>query len=701
MASARLVALAVMAAVVCCSLPGPASAADDGEVRALLELKAALDPTGRLLPSWAPGRDPCGGGGGGFEGVACDARGGVANLSLQGKGLSGTLSPAVAGLRALTGLYLHYNALRGAVPRELTGLSQLTDLYLDVNNFSGAIPPEIGTMASLQVLQLCYNQLTGSIPTQLGLLNKLTVLALQSNHLNGAIPASLGDLPELMRLDLSFNHLFGSIPVRLAKLPLLAAFDVRNNSLTGSVPAELAKLEGGFQYGNNTDLCGTGLPDLRPCTPADLIDPDRPQPFSAGIAPDITPGSSSDAGRGHCSGTHCPPSTKALAAAVVVAVVILAATAAGLFAFSWYRWRKQRTAGAAAGAPPAPAGGRCSTEATKEPSSFRKSASSTLVSLEYSNGWDPLSDGRSGAGFSKEVSPSLRFNMEEVESATQYFSELNLLGKKKNRKSSASVSKATYRGTLRDGTPVVVTRLGKTCCKQEEAEFLKGLKLLAELRHDNVVGLRGFCCSRARGECFLVHDFVPNGSLSQFLDVHNGGGGAPGHGGHVLEWSTRVSIINGIAKGIEYLHSSRANKPPLVHQNISADKILVDYTYKPLISGSGLHKLLVDDLVFSTLKASAAMGYLAPEYTTVGRFSEKSDVYAFGVIVFQILTGKRKTMQLPFEFGNADELIDSNLKGCYSLTEATKLAKIALVCTSENPDQRPTMEELIKELGTL
>lgn len=150
MASARLVALAVMAAVVCCSLPGPASAADDGEVRALLELKAALDPTGRLLPSWAPGRDPCGGGGGGFEGVACDARGGVANLSLQGKGLSGTLSPAVAGLRALTGLYLHYNALRGAVPRELTGLSQLTDLYLDVNNFSGAIPPEIGTMASLQ-----------------------------------------------------------------------------------------------------------------------------------------------------------------------------------------------------------------------------------------------------------------------------------------------------------------------------------------------------------------------------------------------------------------------------------------------------------------------------------------------------------------------------------------------------------------------
>jgi serine/threonine protein kinase len=90
-----------------------------------------------------------------------------------------------------------------------------------------------------------------------------------------------------------------------------------------------------------------------------------------------------------------------------------------------------------------------------------------------------------------------------------------------------------------------VKRLGKTCCRQEEADFLKGLRLLAELRHDNVVALRGFCCSRARGECFLVYDFVPNGSLSQFLDVDADTGG----GGRVLEWPTRISIIKGIAKG--------------------------------------------------------------------------------------------------------------------------------------------------------
>ncbi|GJN18578.1 hypothetical protein PR202_gb05750 [Eleusine coracana subsp. coracana] len=689
----RLFALLFLLLIAAAATTTTTTAAAGEEASALLALGAALDPSGRLLPSWAPGRDPCAS----FEGVACDARGAVANVSLQGKGLAGALSPAVSRLRALTGLYLHYNSLRGGVPRELADLANLTDLYLNVNNLSGPIPTEIGAMPSLQVVQLCYNQLSGSIPTQLGNLSRLTVLALQSNRLTGAIPASLGDLPLLTRLDLSFNSLFGSIPVRLARLPRLTALDVRNNSLTGSVPAELAtKLQAGFQYGNNSDLCGAGLPALRPCTPADLIDPDRPQPFSAGI----TPGGSPDSAGGHGGDAHCAPSTRALAAVVVVAVVLLVATAAGLFAFSWRRWRSQRFAASRASSPPA-------ADSAAKVSSSRKS--SALASLEYSTAWDPLAADDRGGGFAGPASSFpqdvSQLSTEEVESATRYFSELNLLPGGRNKKAAGGGVAATYRGALRDGTPVAVKRLGKTCCRQEEAEFARGLRTLAELRHDNVVALRGFCCSRARGECYLVYDFVPNGSLSQFLDVDAASAAAAG--GRVLGWDTRISIIKGVAKGIEYLHSTRPNKPrPLVHQNISADKVLLDYTYKPLISGCGLHKLLVDDLVFSTLKASAAMGYLAPEYTTVGRLSEKSDVYAFGVIVLQVLTGKRKTRttQPPSpasDNSDVDELVDANLRGSYSPAEAAMLAKIATACTSEDPDRRPTMTELLQELGTI
>jgi hypothetical protein len=122
----------------------------DAELDALMELKAALDPPGRALASWARGGDPCGGRGDYFEGVACDGRGRVATVALQGKGLTGTVPPALAMLPGLTGLYLHYNRLSGEVPRQLGQLPGLAELYLGVNNLSGRIPVELGRLRALQ-----------------------------------------------------------------------------------------------------------------------------------------------------------------------------------------------------------------------------------------------------------------------------------------------------------------------------------------------------------------------------------------------------------------------------------------------------------------------------------------------------------------------------------------------------------------------
>ncbi|XP_008803990.2 LRR receptor kinase SERK2 [Phoenix dactylifera] len=658
----------------------PRAVQENAELRALMHVKAVLDPEGRILASWTSEGDPCRGD---FEGVACNEHGKVANISLQGKGLSGFISPAVAELRYLSGLYLHYNALRGEIPREISNLTDLFDLYLNVNNLSGRIPVEIGKMASLQVLQLCYNQLTGSIPPQLGLLKKLTVLALQSNHLTGAIPATLGDLAQLMRLDLSFNNLFGSIPVKVAQLPRLAVFDLRNNSLSGSVPSDLKRLNEGFQYRNNTGLCGVGFASLEVCSSDDILKPSKPEPFGPDSTgprppPEIPRSANLSA---HCHDSHCSNSSKSSAVNVAIGVVAVAVggMVIGLSAFALHRRRKQKIGSALEVAE-----SRLSTDQPKE---FCRKGGSPLISLEYSNGWDPLADGRSGAGFSQEVSQSFRFNLEEVECATQYFSEVNLLER--------SNFAATYKGVLRDGTAVAIKSINKTSCRSEEAEFLKGLKMLTLLQHENLIGFRGFCCSRGRGECFLVYDFVSNGSLSQYLDVKDN------VNGRVLDWPRRVSIIKGIAKGIEYLHSNRANKPALVHQNISAEKVLIDHHFFPRLSGSGLHKLLADDVVFSTLKASAAMGYLAPEYTTTGRFTEKSDVYAFGVLVFQILTGKSSVSHLRLnpESGKLENLLDENLNGNFSKPEAAKLAGIALLCTSEAPSQRPTMDAVLQQLS--
>ncbi|KAK6926359.1 Leucine-rich repeat-containing N-terminal, plant-type [Dillenia turbinata] len=650
------------------------------ELRVLMEIKESLDPEDIFLSSWTPNGDPCSGS---FEGLACNENKKVTNISLQGKGLTGRLSPAIAGLKHLTGLYLHYNSLSGELPKEISNLTQLSDLYLNVNNLSGSIPSEIGSMPNLQVLQLCYNQFTGSVPNQLGSLKNLVVLALQSNNLRGAIPASLGDLGMLVRLDLSFNHLFGSIPSSLANAPMLQVFDVRNNTLSGNVPPALKRLNEGFQFENNLGLCGAGFMSLRTCNASDGFKPSMPEPYGAGTNGPLTRNIPETADLNlNCTQSKCLKSSRGARAPMVVGLMVVTAAVStiGILTFSQYRRRKQKLGDSFGTSESRP-----SIDQTKD--IYRKNGS-PLISLEYSHGWDPLSDVRNCCGLSQELFQSYRFNLEEVESATQYFSDANLLGK--------SNFSAIFKGTLRDGSFVAIKSINKTSCKSEESEFLKGLNILTSLKHENILRLRGICCSRGRGECFLIYDFVPNGSLLRYLDLMDGDA-------KVLEWSTRVSIINGIARGIGYLHEFKVSKPALVHQNISADKILIDQKFNPLISDCGLHKLLANDIVFSALKASAAMGYLAPEYTTTGRFTNKSDVYAFGVLVFQILSGRKKFANA-IQFADSNryqDFIDPNLHGKFSEQEAAKLVRIALNCTHESPYERPPMETVIQELGDL
>ena len=152
------------------------------------------------------------------------------------------------------------------------------------------------------------------------------------------------------------------------------------------------------------------------------------------------------------------------------------------------------------------------------------------------------------------------------------------------------------------------------------------------------------------------------------------------------------------------MHSNEASKPTIVHQNVSVEKVILDDQFNPLIMDAGLPKLLADDVVFSALKASAAMGYLAPEYITTGCFTEKSDIYAFGVIVLQLLSGKALiggSIRVAVEAFKFEDFVDANLKGDYSKSEAAILSKLAIRCTHELPEQRPTMVEVIEELNML
>ncbi|KAG6418814.1 hypothetical protein SASPL_121019 [Salvia splendens] len=595
----------------------------NAELRALMEIKASLDPGNKRLSSWTADGDPCGGS---FVGVACNEHRKVANISLQGKLLAGKVPAALSELKCLSGLYLHYNSLTGQIPPEIANLTELTDLYLNVNRLTGEIPPQIGSMASLQVVQLCCNNLTGNIPAEMGLLKKLSVLALENNGITGQIPSSLGNLGMLRRLYLNSNRLSGSIPIPLANLVSLQVLDVRNNTLSGVVPLALRHLNEEFRFENNPGLCGSGFPSLRACTAWDNANqastvPAASIPRSAPLPLNCS----------HCSGSSSRlPQIGIVGGAIAVT---LALTVVALLCAVKYRRAKQKV------------GHKSETSEDKSKDQLHKVMSHPSPQ-EYGH---------------EEASPCSKFNLEEVESATHHFSEANLLGRSK--------FSAGLQGNAQ----------GWSGCGDQEHQQLKG-----------------YCSSKARGECFLIYEFVPGGNLSHYLD------GEDDHS--ILDWPKRVSIIHGIAKGMEYLHRNEWNKGGIIHQNISVEKVVLDEQMSPLIVDCGLLKLLADDVVYSALKVSAALGYMAPEYISTGRFTEKSDVYAYGVIILQVLSGKTvlsTAMRAAAESGDVGELMDVKLEGKYSESEGAGLIKMALDCTNDDPLSRPTMEWVVRELSSL
>lgn len=270
---------------------------------------------------------------------------------------------------------------------------------------------------------------------------------------------------------------------------------------------------------------------MRACNQFDSVDINQIEPFGSHtnkLPPVDVSDSDPPSIKTDCNKTHCPNSSKFPQMAIVVGVVTLSVIfTVGGFLIIFHFWRKKQKIASRSES----SDEQMSPDLGKE---FNRNGASPLVTLAYSHGWNPLGDGLNCYGFPQDHLNNFRLNLEEVESATQCFSEMNLLGKNK--------FSSVYRGVLRDGSLVAIRSINVTSCKSEEAEFVYGLNLLTSISHENLVRLRGFCCSRGRGECYLIYDFAPKGKLSQYLDVED-------RSNYVIDWSTRVSIIEGIAKG--------------------------------------------------------------------------------------------------------------------------------------------------------
>ncbi|KAM1797029.1 hypothetical protein ACFX13_037731 [Malus domestica] len=286
---------------------------------------------------------------------------------------------------------------------------------------------------------------------------------------------------------------------------------------------------------------------------------------------------------------------------------------------------------------------------------------------------------------------SLQFNFDTIRIATDDFSEANKLGQ--------GGFGSVYKGMLISGQEIAVKRLSKSS-GQGVQEFKNEVALVAKLQHRNLVKLLGFCLDGE--ETILVYEYVPNKSLDYFLFEHKKR--------EQLDWLSRTMIIGGIARGILYLHED--SRLRVIHRDLKASNILLDSNMNPKISDFGMARMFgIDDQTEgNTKRIVGTYGYMAPEYAMEGLYSVKSDVFSFGVLLLEIITGRRnflgfhRTNCKPTLIGYAWqlwnetkglELMDPLLKDSCSPNEFLRYMHIGLLCVQEDANNRPTMSSVV------
>ncbi|KAL7003479.1 hypothetical protein U1Q18_004634 [Sarracenia purpurea var. burkii] len=309
-----------------------------------------------------------------------------------------------------------------------------------------------------------------------------------------------------------------------------------------------------------------------------------------------------------------------------------------------------------------------------------------------------LMDLESVAWYSRTVSEARRGNqvypVEEIEVATNGFADENVIG--------SGDCGIVYRGVLYDGMRVAVKKLLYDSGKAEI--FIEEMEAIGSARHKNVVKLLGYCTCNEGSSRMLVYEYIDNGNLHQWL-----------HGCirqvSPLTWNIRMNIIQAAAKGLAYLHEDV--EPKIVHQHIKSSNILLDHQWNPKISDLGIAKVLGPAWSHIAASSMGMSGYMAPEYAYTGAFDEKTDVYSFGILLMEIITGKT-----PLEYSTGtkpqvylidwlkstvakqkfDQIVDPKISEKPSLKELKRIVLIALRCVDPDVENRPRMGDVIHML---
>ncbi|KAF2534975.1 hypothetical protein F2Q68_00022641, partial [Brassica cretica] len=474
---------------------------------------------------------------------------------------------------------------------------RVTALRLPGVGLSGPLPIAIGNLTQLHTVSFRFNSLTGPIPPDFANLTLLRYLYLQGNAFSGEIPSFLFTLPNVIRINLAQNKFSGSIPVNVNSANRLATLYLEDNQLTGPIPQIKIPLQ---QFNVSSNQLNGSIPDQLSGMPKTAFEGNSlcGKPLAA-CSVTVAGNGTDTTGKGKSDKL----STGAIVGIVIACVLGLILLLLLLFCLCRKKKKKENNV-ESRNIEPAPA-----------------LASSAKVTSTVANVPPPPS---SGAPASKDLTFFVKsFGQFDLDGLLKASAEV--LGK--------GTFGSSYKASFDRGLVVAVKRLRDVVVP--EKEFREKMQALGSVSHVNLVTLIAYYFSR--DEKLVVFEYMSRGSLSALLHGNKGSGRSP------LNWEARAGIALGAARAISYLHSRDATTS---HGNIKSSNILLSESYEAKVSDYCLAPM-----ISPTSTPNRIDGYRAPEVTDARRISQKADVYSFGVLILELLTGKSPTHQQLSEEG--------------------------------------------------
>jgi len=585
-------------------------------------------------------------------------------LSMNGCSLSGKISQWLAKLTNLEILFLYNNKLSGPIPDWISNLNSLFYVDLSNNTLTGEIPT---TLTELQMLktdkvapkvfelpvykdQSLQYRMPNSFPKELNLGN---------NNFTGTIPKEIGQLKALLSLNFSFNKLYGEIPQSMRNLTNLQVLDLSSNNLNGTIPDALKDLHFLSQFNvSNNDLEGSIPTSGQLSTFPNSSFYGNPKLCGPMLA-------------NHCNSGKTTLSTKKRQNKKAIFVLAFGITFGGiaiLFLLACFFFFFKRT----------------------NFMNKNRSNNENVIRGMSSN----LNSEQSLVMVSRGKGEPNKLTFTDLVKATNNFGKENIIG--------CGGYGLVYKAALSDGSKVAIKKLSSEMCLMDR-EFSAEVNALSMAQHDNLVPLWGYCIQG--NSRFLIYSYMENGSLDDWL--HNRDDDVSSF----LDWPRRLKIAQGASQGLSYIHN--VCKPHIVHRDIKSSNILLDKEFKAYVADFGLSRLILPNRTHVTTELVGTLGYIPPEYGQGWVATLRGDMYSFGVVLLEMLTGQRSVpislvskelVQWVWEMrseGKQIEVLDPTLRGTGYEEQMLKVLEVACQCVNHNPSMRPTIQEVISCLDSI